>query len=301
MFKKILIAQMISIYRKLRMRFFTKRLSSYPYISGDTFRAFADHIFDEVTKLNPKNIKRGQVVFVKSDFLNLYFEKIHPLIDCKYIIVTHNSDSEIFDEYIDSKIIRWYAQNANTRHSVVTPKPIGLENLHHHKNGQIALFDVYKNINNSKTNTILFGFNIYTNPLERQQAFDALSSHKSAVEIKKWHGPESYLETLSKHKFVASPEGNGIDCHRTWEAMYLGVIPIVRRTVLSEYFYDLGLPILLISNWNEVNNFDTGYLCRFYADHEERFCSTYIWTEAWNECISCGIDPLSEIKLEERS
>ena len=291
----------ITIYRKLRLRFFTKRLSSYPYISGDTFRSFADHVFDEVTKLNPKNVKHGQVVFIKTDLLNVYFDKIHSLINCKYIILTHNSDAEIGNKYIDSKIIRWYAQNVNVRHDAITPIPIGLENLHHDQNGVVDFFKIYKNLSISKSNTILFGFNVHTNPLERQKALDVLSAHHLTVKIEKWHGPKGYLETLSKHKFVASPEGNGIDCHRTWEAIYLGVIPIVKRTVLSEYFYDLGLPILLISNWNEVDDFDAEYLSRFYAEHSDKFRSMYIWADAWLECFSYGVDPLSKIELERES
>ena len=178
---------------------------------------------------------------------------------------------------------------------------IGLENLHHDQNGVVDFFKIYKNLSISKSNTILFGFNVHTNPLERQKALDVLSAHHLTVKIEKWHGPKGYLETLSKHKFVASPEGNGIDCHRTWEAIYLGVIPIVKRTVLSEYFYDLGLPILLISNWNEVDDFDAEYLSRFYAEHSDKFRSMYIWADAWLECFSSGVDPLSKIELERES
>jgi hypothetical protein len=283
------------------MRFLVKRLSSYPYISGDTFRDSSDYIFDEVSNLNPKHVKHGQVVFIKSDLLEVYFEKIHPFIKYKYVILTHNSDAEISDRYIDSKIIRWYAQNVNVKHDIVTPIPIGLENLHHNKNGRVVLFEIYKNLHISKSNTILFGFNVHTNPLERQKALDVLNIHPCAIKIDKWRGPKGYLETLSKHKFVASPEGNGIDCHRTWEAMYLGVIPIVTRSILSEYFYNLGLPILLISNWGEVEDFDMEYLSRFYEEHSDRFLSKYIWADAWLECFSSGIDPLSKINLERLS
>jgi hypothetical protein len=51
---------------------------------------------------------------------------------------------------------------------------------------------------------------------------------------------ENYLINLKKHKFVVSPPGNGIDCHRNWEAIYLGCIPIVlnshfARNVLEDF------------------------------------------------------------------
>ena len=30
-----------------------------------------------------------------------------------------------------------------------------------------------------------------------------------------------------KYRFGVSPRGNGLDCHRTWEMLYFGMIPIV--------------------------------------------------------------------------
>ena len=35
-----------------------------------------------------------------------------------------------------------------------------------------------------------------------------------------------YLRTLGQHRFVLSPRGNGLDAHRTWEALMVGTIPI---------------------------------------------------------------------------
>src|SRR5690242_14767757 len=71
----------------------TDRSSSYPYISGDTFRANCDFIYDETSKkLNPKEVKRGSTIFVKTDYIEEFFEKIHPKIKAGYVLVTHNSD-----------------------------------------------------------------------------------------------------------------------------------------------------------------------------------------------------------------
>ena len=43
------------------------RFTSTPYISGDTFRAYADHIFDETRSINPKKIKKGDTIFLKTE------------------------------------------------------------------------------------------------------------------------------------------------------------------------------------------------------------------------------------------
>jgi hypothetical protein len=49
-----------------------------------------------------------------------------------------------------------------------------------------------------------------------------------------------------------SPAGGGIDCHRTWEAVLLGCIPIVKRfNVPHDKVYD-DLPILVVDNWSDI-------------------------------------------------
>ncbi|CAF1024722.1 unnamed protein product [Adineta steineri] len=48
-----------------------------------------------------------------------------------------------------------------------------------------------------------------------------------------------------------SPRGTGIDCHRTWEALYLDIIPIVWHSTLDPLY--TNLPIIIINDWSEVN------------------------------------------------
>jgi hypothetical protein len=48
-----------------------------------------------------------------------------------------------------------------------------------------------------------------------------------------------------------SPRGNGIDCHRTWEALYLDAIPIVWHSTLDSLY--TNLPVLIINDWSEIN------------------------------------------------
>ena len=61
-----------------------------------------------------------------------------------------------------------------------------------------------------------------------------------------------YYHLINKYKFVLSPPGAGPDCHRTWEALYMGCIPIVISSSIDELYEDL--PILVINDWNEINN-----------------------------------------------
>jgi len=46
-----------------------QRGSSYPYISGDTFRSIANIIYDEEhPNLKISDIKPGDIIFVKTDY-----------------------------------------------------------------------------------------------------------------------------------------------------------------------------------------------------------------------------------------
>ncbi len=55
---------------------------------------------------------------------------------------------------------------------------------------------------------------------------------------------------MSRFVFVLCPEGNGTDCHRTWEALYMGCVPIVTHSLLDPIFQDA--PVLIIDDWHEV-------------------------------------------------
>jgi len=56
--------------------------------------------------------------------------------------------------------------------------------------------------------------------------------------------------TQSQYCFVLSPHGNGLDCHRTWEALVLGCIPIVKTSKLDALY--AGLPVLIVQSWAQV-------------------------------------------------
>ena len=72
-----------------------------------------------------------------------------------------------------------------------------------------------------------------------------------------------YFSCLPTYKFVVSPEGNGIDCHRHYEALMAGCIPIVERNPLIELKYR-GCPVLYTTDYSEISD---AYLEKVYADY----------------------------------
>jgi len=58
-------------------------------------------------------------------------------------------------------------------------------------------------------------------------------------------------KTQSDYAFVISPLGNGLDCHRTWEALVLGCAVIVKTSQI-DYLYE-DLPVWIVKEWSDVS------------------------------------------------
>lgn len=264
------------------------RPSSTPFLSGDTFRSLADHIYEPGQSFNPKSVKERDIVFVESELVEDFFATVHSVISFPYVLITHNGDRNIGEkeaEYLDEKIICWFAQNNTFAHPKIIPLPIGLENMHYCNNGLPYFFEKVGGEKYQRKNRILYGFSVSTNPQARQPALDALERLPSADKLTGWPTPPRYIETLSQYGFIASPEGNGLDCHRTWEALYLGVIPIVKRSRAMEYFLDLGLPIWIIDNWPELDNYDKEGLEQKYKQMMAEAKTKPLFIEYWKDLL----------------
>lgn len=232
------------------------RSSSYPYISGDTFRAYSDFIYDETQRsFSPSNVKKGNTVFVKTDLLQEFFSAVHPNIPQPYILISHNSDYPIPGNFVnfldDPKIIAWFGQNVeNYHHPKLYPIPIGIANKMW-SHGNVQIWNTMRPQASSFPKDILLylNFNISTKPDERSFVYN-LFSNKPWCRVSQPKDYSSYLSDLGHTKFVLSPRGNGLDCHRTWEALMMGAIPIVKTSASDSLYVDL--PVLVIDDWNVV-------------------------------------------------
>ena len=88
-----------------------------------------------------------------------------------------------------------------------------------------------------------------TFPTERQFVID-LFANSPKVTSKNSISWKEYYQDIASHKFVFSPRGNGVDCHRTWEALYLRTIPIVKKSIHMNEFCDL--PIFFVEKWEDI-------------------------------------------------
>lgn len=232
------------------------RNSSAPYISGDTFRAYADFVIDEThMHFSPSAVKPGNTIFLKIDYLAQFFEHLHPKIHHPYILITHNGDNPAPGAFAhmldDDKLIAWFAQNVeNCSHSKLHPIPVGIANQHWpHGNPEVFNrirrdFSPY-----DRSISLYMNFSLGTYLQERSLIYNMFID-KPFCTFSPPKPLDAYLKDLAASKFVLSPRGHGLDCHRTWEALYMGAIPIVRSSS-ADAMYE-GLPVIIVNDWNEV-------------------------------------------------
>lgn len=85
-------------------------------------------------------------------------------------------------------------------------------------------------------------------PIHRRAIRDTLS--RNGIQNTYIPNP-SYFNELPHYKFIISPEGNGIDCHRHYEALMAGCIPIIEEHEGIKEKYR-GCPVLYTKDYSEI-------------------------------------------------
>ena len=275
-----------NLYHKIIIERYPKlfRPSSKPFVSGDTFRKYADHIFDESTSFNPEDVKKNDTVFINSDLIEVYFQIQHPKISSKYFLISHNSDRNVDNNLTnlsDDKIIHWFAQNLVIKSNKITSIiPIGLENRRWLKYGKKRWF----NTRQEKTKYILSSFNTFNNYKERNEA-DIFAKKSPIVDIKRFDKPSEYFNEASKYKFVLCPSGNGADTHRLWESQILKSLPILLNSNFSSNLKKLGLPALYLDSWDELISYSKTDLDKIYEKKINNNNNQLIYLDYWKKII----------------
>lgn len=275
------------LYKQYLGKYF--RLSSYPYISGDTFRKNCNHVFDELSKFDYKNVKKGDYIFVKTDFIEIFFKEMHPKIKEKYYLLTHNSDLPINSRHkyiIDEKIISWFAQNIEEKFSEKQFLiPIGLENKWLLKNGLIYKFNKILNEKPTKKHLLLASFNVETHE-SRIHVYNNIALN-NLVKFNFEKNKLKYLKELSSSYFNLCPRGNGIDTHRIWESLFFETVPIVNKSIFTNELKNLGVPLFMVDDWNELNYLSKDELIDIYFEiTKNKKLNDYVKFEFWNKTIN---------------
>ncbi len=209
-------------------------------------------------------MRDGDVIFVKSDYVEQFAKDIFPKLQKRFILITHNSDysrptePKSLQMLRHSKLIHWFAQNAAILHPKLTAIPIGLENRHYNKSGKIEaiepflrnlqpFYDPTNEDDGEKPNLVYVNFSPNHNKKFRMRAKSVFE--KIGTSPDKRLNQNDFWSEIKRSKFVLSPPGNGVDCHRTWESILLGAIPIVANSTSFQPLFDVS-PVYVKSDWS---------------------------------------------------
>jgi hypothetical protein len=202
------------------------------------------------------------------------YEKLK-LFKNPFKLILHNADDSFEKEHLKYFDIpnckQIFTQNVNVLDSRVEFLPIGIAN-HFWKWGDaekvidVILEDI------EKVDLV------YAHFTERDNRVDCYDNVKrQGIPIVKSMEYKDYLRKLKTYKYCVSPEGNGIDCYRTWEALYMKTIPICKRSILVEEFAKT-FPIYIVDDWKDLNvkdlekQYDTFNWDNWYQLDFETYC-----------------------------
>jgi hypothetical protein len=221
----------------------------------------------------------GMSIYVCSDLLNFFVTDILPKINKRFVLVSGDSDMCVpkealsysqFNQLINSPLlIRWFLQNTQIQNNnKMIQMPIGLdyhtiscnpdhqwktEGESHLPGAQEGVLVDIKNKSKPFYERIP---KIYVNFSKSNDRFgdreDSLkNTHSDLLVINdEFTQRTNNWNNIANYAFVLSPFGNGMDCHRTWETLCLGSIPIVKATNFKKMFEDL--PVLIVNNWSDI-------------------------------------------------
>jgi hypothetical protein len=233
-------------------------------VKGEHFPRLADHVLTYYNKdfSDGKSIRDGQIVYCDTHQLNKWKDVLIQKKDL--IIITHNSDGFItgcnppwredgvYWKDFEGCFKAWFAQNNFADAPNIYSIPIGFENTRWDKNKikQHTYKKVLENTIPNPTKVAYLNCAKRTNEGERQRCYDEASQMPfiNCDEPNLTYG--DYINRLQDHSFGLSPEGNGLDCHRTWEIFLVGRTPIMKFKPALYKLY--GDDVIWVESWKDI-------------------------------------------------
>jgi hypothetical protein len=230
--------------------------------------------------IQSNKLKDNMSIYVCSDLLKFFVNNILPKIKNNFVLVSGDSDMCVPVEALSQKetfillksqyLLRWFTQNTRLQdNEKINQMPIGLDyhtifdfpNCSWISPGEKRLPLEQENIlKNVISETLPFYERIpkiFANFSkgndrfkQREKSLTVIS--KDLIEMQFKFVPRTQVwQKMKDYTFVLSPFGVGMDCHRTWEALCLGCIPILCAPNFKKLFEEL--PVLIVNDWTEIN------------------------------------------------
>ena len=253
-------------------------------------------------------IRENDLVFLNLDQFNKFVSILHATPPRhRFVLVTHNSDKSFTNDHfkhIAPYVSQVYAINNLCNYDPVKTIPIGFQDT------SLSIIQKCRLRGMTRKNILLYmNFTLNTNKIKRTaclKSFYELGHYpdmsskmlmslsqepyqlRVQSRLKDWVvrdvkvDRETFYAKIARAKYVLCPEGTGIDCHRTYEAIYFDAIPIMKSNRMNSFFMEL--PIVIVKNWNMVTK---EWLLDNHSEHLSRLVNwksanpTWIYPQYW--------------------
>jgi O-antigen/teichoic acid export membrane protein len=260
---------------------FFHQLPQTKFISSKWFLNITDHkdkyqsSSSSSINLNIHKLKRHQKIYVCTDALENFALNYLEKIDTPFMLLSGDSDLSLRPDSFNQNIIKmivdnpnlsiWYAQNLEYSHPKLKYLPIGMDYHTAYENPKFfgskkmlpleqekEILEISNNADfiSNKELKIYSNWHFFMDRGDRRECFESIDKQICFYEPKRVKRSTSYINQ-SNYAFVSSPAGEGFDCHRTFEAILLGSIPIVKSNPISHMFKDL--PVCIVDEWSDVS------------------------------------------------
>jgi len=234
--------------------------------------------------LTYKNISKDKPrrIYVSLDFMDYFIKKFLQKIKWNFVLVTGDSDlpTSKFKGLLKNKYLEhWFAQNNDLNNKKISSIPLGIdyhalfttnffgEEKQSPKKQEKILRSVSTKSKNKKLK-IFANFQLNITSKRREELYRLLRDNPNIFWQESKMSRTKMWEEQSKYVFNFSPIGAGLDCHRTWESLILGQIPIVEKTNTPLDNLHKQFPIVII---NDVSEITKKNLKRWYKKYSKKF------------------------------
>ncbi len=240
---------------------------------------YTEPIGDNTSSYEFDKMQDYDTIYMSNLLLKKHYNQLRSIIKRPFILVSGSGDcecpnelfenTEYFNEFINWTYLQhWFCQNCLITHPKITLIPLGLDyhtmmyytHIRADRGPKTTPFNQEKQIMDLQADInpfwdripICYGsFHHLTNTKYGQDRIDAINHIPGKLIY--------YDSKLERHQifknqtsfaFVVSPFGQDYDCIRTWEALCLGCIVIIKNSPLNSLYEDL--PVLIVNYWSEI-------------------------------------------------
>ena len=264
-----------------------------------------------------EKVRENDLVFLNLDQFNQFVSVLHAIPPrYRFVLITQNSDKPFTNDHfkrIAPYVSKVYAINNLCNYEPVKTIPIGFQD------SSLSIIQKCRLRGMTRKNILLYmNFALNTNKIKRTECLksfyetgDYPSNLRDRIvpdvssrmqmsfsqepyqfrmqsRVKDWVvrdgkvDRETFYAKIARAKYVLCPEGTGIDCHRTYEAIYFDAIPVMKSNEMNNFFKEI--PVVIVSDWRMVTK---EWLLDNYSEHLSRLSKwksanpTWIYPTYW--------------------